>query len=62
MVVAGAPFAGRIRTLDRTRVEAACRDPEAFRNDPGDRVAARGGEVRIALAAYATARIDWEAK
>ncbi len=60
-VVTGAPGAGRIRTLDRTCVEAACRDPEAFRNGPGDRVAARGGEVRIALAPYATARIDWEA-
>ena len=60
-VVAGAPGPGRVRTLDLTTVERACREPESFRSDRGEATAPRGGELRLRLAPYATACIDWEA-
>jgi hypothetical protein len=61
-VVAGAPGAGRLRTLDLGSVVRACHQPESFRDQGGDPIAPRGGELRVALAPYATVRIDWEAR
>jgi hypothetical protein len=59
-VVAGGPGAAWVRTLDRTSVERACREPARFREERGVRVASRGGELGLELAPYAIARIDWE--
>jgi hypothetical protein len=59
-VVSGARAKGWVRLLDQTSVERACRDPARFRRERGELVTPRGGELRIALQGYATARIDWE--
>ncbi len=56
----GAPGRGWMRTLDRRNVERACCDPEGFRAELGQLVAAHGGELAIELEPYATVRIDWE--
>jgi len=59
-VVRGALGRGRLRLLDETNVERACREPDAFRTERGEVVSPREGQLRMTLRAYATARIDWE--
>jgi hypothetical protein len=57
-----APGSGRrarVRVLDETNVERACRSPVEFRTGTGARMG-RGGELKIVLLPYAVARIDWE--
>jgi hypothetical protein len=50
----------RLRHLDETTVEKACRSPEQYRRDPGIDVQARRGVLELRLGSYAVARIDWE--
>jgi len=50
----------RVKCLDETTVERACRSPEEFRAKQGTAKAPRGGNLEIDLLPYAVARIDWE--
>ena len=50
----------RVRYLDESTVERACRMPDQYRGDPGTMAAARRGDLELKLLPYAVARIDWE--
>jgi hypothetical protein len=50
----------RVRSLDETNVESACRFPELYRSQPGLLVEIPDGAIEIDLLPYAVARIDWE--
>jgi hypothetical protein len=47
-----------VRLLDETNAEAAMRDPETFRAQPGEEQAAEDGMLELALRPYAVVRID----
>jgi hypothetical protein len=49
----------RVKLLDETNVEWACRSPDEFRAERGAPVGG-GRELEIVLLPYAVARIDWE--
>lgn len=50
--------AAQVRTLHADNAEAAMRDPEAFRQQPGTPVPATSDGLRIELTPYSVARVD----
>lgn len=60
VVVTGVADRMSVRMMDATNGEAAMREPEAFRNEPGVPCEVSDGELVLKLPAFATARVDWE--
>lgn len=60
VVIHGARRRGRVRFLDESNVERACREPAAYREDRREVRSARTGQLSLDLLPYATACIDWE--
>ncbi len=58
--VAALGRAARVRSLDETTVERACRAPSDFRAAAGSRIAIRRGRLAMKLLPHAVVRIDWE--
>jgi hypothetical protein len=48
----------QVRYLDESNAESAMRDPESYRNQPGECIQARAGKLAILLKPYALARVD----
>jgi hypothetical protein len=59
-VVTGLPDRVRVRVLDEANVEAAMREPEAFRAEAGVEMLPKEGALELELRPYAVARIDGE--
>jgi hypothetical protein len=49
----------RVRMLDERNAEAALRDPETFRAQPGELIDTPDGAIELELLPYAVARIDY---
>ena len=49
---------GTVRYLDERNAETAMRDPEVFRQEPGESIEAAGGKLALTLLPFAIARID----